>query len=212
MIWLRRIRYALWGAVGIAGFVALAIILGWWTEDGPGARATRDTAPASITDIGGPFAMSDQQGRTITDENLRGKPTMMFFGFTSCPDVCPTTLNDMSNWLEGLGSAADDLNAVFVSVDPERDTVEQMAAYLSLFDPRILGLTGTPAQLEQMARNYRFYYRRVPLDGGGYTIDHTAIVYLLDRNLRFAGTIDFHEDRQIALPKLRRLLGLASAE
>jgi protein SCO1/2 len=144
MIWLRRIRYALWGAVGIAGFVALAIILGWWTEDGPGARATRDTAPASITDIGGPFAMSDQQGRTITDENLRGKPTMMFFGFTSCPDVCPTTLNDMSNWLEGLGSAADDLNAVFVSVDPERDTVEQMAAYLSLFDASRSMAAATP--------------------------------------------------------------------
>lgn len=211
MIWLRRIRYALWGAVGIAGFLAMAIMLGWWTVDGPGAEITRNTAPASITEIGGAFTMTDQRGRTITDQDIRGKPTMMFFGFTSCPDICPTTLSDMTGWLEELGPAADGLNAVFVSVDPERDTVEQMARYLSLFDPRILGLTGTPAQLEQMARNYRFYYRRVPLDGGGYTMDHTAMVYLLDRAGRFASTIDYHENRQTALPKLRRLIGTGSA-
>ncbi len=211
MIWLRRIRYALWGAVGIAGFLAMAIMLGWWTVDGPGARAIRNAAPASITEIGGPFTMTDQRGRTITDQDIRGKPTMMFFGFTSCPDVCPTTLSDMTGWLEALGPASEKINAVFVSVDPERDTVEQMARYLSLFDPRILGLTGTPAQLEQMARNYRFYYRRVPLDGGGYTMDHTAMVYLLDRDGRFTSTIDYHENRQTALPKLRRLLGAGSA-
>ncbi|MDG4574506.1 MAG: SCO family protein [Defluviicoccus sp.] len=211
MIWLRRIRYVLWSAVGIAGFVAIAVMLGWWTVDGPGARATRNAAPASIAEIGGSFTMTDHRGRTVTDRDIRGKPTMMFFGFTSCPDVCPTTLSDMAGWLEELGPAADGLNVVFVSVDPARDTVEQMAAYLSLFDPRILGLTGTPAQLEAMARNYRFYYRRVPLDGGGYTMDHTAMVYLLNQDGRFASTIDYHEDRQTALPKLRRLLGIAPA-
>jgi protein SCO1/2 len=210
MIWLRRIRYALWGVVGIAGFVALAITLGWWKVDGPGTRATRDAAPASVAGIGGPFTMTDHRGRTVTDRVIRGKPTMMFFGFTSCPDVCPTTLSDMSGWLEELGPAAVGLNAVFVSVDPERDTAEQMAAYLSQFDPRILGLTGTPAQLEEMARNYRFYYRRVPLEGGSYTMDHTAMVYLLDWNGRFVSTIDYHEDRRTALPKLRRLLGIDS--
>lgn len=210
MIWLRRIRSVLWALVGITAFVAGAIALGWWTVDGPGAQATRTTTPASISEIGGPFVMTDQRGRTVTDRNLRGKPTMMFFGFTSCPEVCPTTLADMSTWLEELGPDADRLNAVFVSVDPERDTAEQMAAYLSQFDPRILGLTGTLAQLEEMARNYRFYYRRVPLGDGGYSMDHTAMVYLLDRNGRFVSTIDYHEDRRTALPKLRRLLGIGS--
>lgn len=208
MIWLRYVRYALWGVLAIIGFVAAATALGWWNVDGPSARTSGGTAASSIEDIGGPFTMTDQAGRIVTDQDLRGKPTMMFFGFTSCPEICPTTLTDMAAWLDELGPAADGLQAVFVSVDPERDTVEQMASYLSLFDRRIVGLTGTAAQLGQMARNYRFYYRRVPLEGGGYTMDHTASVYLLAPEGRLANTIDFHEDRRMVLAKLRRLLGL----
>lgn len=205
MIWLRRIRYALWGMVAVAAFLTAAIVLGWWSVDGPAARNPSNTAPAAF---GGPFTMTDHRGLTVTEQDIRAKPTMISFGFTWCPDICPTTLNEMSAWLDGLGAAADGVNAVFVSVDPERDETEQLAAYLTSFDSRITGLTGTPTQLRQMAQSYRFYYRRVPLEGGGYTMDHTAVVYLLDRDGRFAGTIDIHEDRGTALSKLRMLLGV----
>ncbi len=131
---------------------------------------------------------------------------MIFFGFTACPDVCPTTLAEMSGWLDVLGPAGNDIAAVFVSVDPERDDAKNLANYLDMFDSRIIGLTGTPQQLAQFAKAYRIYYRKVPVEGGEYTMDHTAGVYLFARDLRFAGLLDFHMEQATALEKIRRLL------
>lgn len=212
MKFLRTIRYALWCFVAIVCVALGGMLFGWW---GPGARqlTTADSYISSgIASIGGPFEMTDHKGRTVTERDLIGRPTLMFFGFTSCPEVCPTTLAEISAWLNELGASADILNAVFVSVDPERDTVEQMASYLELFDRRIVGLTGTPAQLERFARNYRFYYRRVPLQDGDYTMDHTALVYLLNREGQLTSTIDYHETRDNALPKLRGILSRRGVE
>lgn len=201
---LSRVRVALWVIVGIAGSLLGALAMGWWQVDGPGAAA-----PPAVTDVptlGGAFTMTDHRGRTFTLESLGGRPTVMFFGFTACPEVCPTTLNDISGWLAELGPDADRLNAVFVSVDPERDGVEQLAGYLTAFDPRIVGLTGTPDQLRAMADGYRFFYEKVDVEGGGYTMNHTASVYLLDSTGALTGTVDYHEARDVAVQKVRRLL------
>lgn len=201
---LRIIRYGAWAAVAVMAFVTLAVGLGWFVTDGP-IRPQSERA-SGVPDIGGAFTMTNHRGETVTDRDILGKPTLIFFGFTSCPEVCPTTLSDISGWLQELGSDAERLNVLFASVDPERDTVEQLANYVSLFDPRIVGLTGTPDQLAAMAKAYRVYYSKVPLKEGGYTMDHSAMVYMMDAGGRFVGTIDYHEAREMALPKLRRLL------
>jgi len=124
----------------------------------------------------------------------------------SCPDICPSTLLELTNWLQALGSNADKLNVVFVSVDSEHDTPEQMKLYISSFDPHIRGYTGTPEQIKQIAAAYRVYYKRVPLDGGGYTYDHSAMIYLMDKNGQFVGIVTYKEPEASALAKLRALV------
>ncbi len=202
---LRTIRWVAWGAVGIMGFVLLATTGGWLVSDGPLGPSRVTTGPQSLA-IGGPFGLTDHRGRAVTQRDFRGRPMAVFFGFTSCPDVCPTTLGDMTRLIETLGPEADRIHWLFVSVDAERDTPEAMAQYLEAFDRRILGLSGSEAQIAEVARNFRVYYRRVPLEGGGYTMDHSASVFLLDAAGRFAGTVDNKESEQVAVEKLRLLL------
>ncbi len=199
---LRVVRIVAWSAFAVVAFLAIGVMSGWMVTDGPLAPSGN---ARSESVIGGPFEMTDHRGRRFTEADLRGRVTLLFFGFTSCPDVCPTALSEMSGWLEGLGTADDVVQAVFVSVDPERDDIAGMAAYLEPFDRRIIGLTGTPAQLARMAGNFRIYYRKVATDGGGYTMDHTAGVYLLDRNAAFAGMLDIHSESGVSLEKIRRV-------
>lgn len=202
---LRMIRWGAWGGVAVLGFLLLATAGGWLVTDGPLGDRRVASGPASLQ-IGGPFALTDHRGRAATEADFRGKPVAVFFGFTHCPDVCPTTLGEMTGLIEALGPAADRLHWLFVSVDAERDTPAAMAAYLEAFDPRILGLSGTEAQVAAAARAFRVYYRRVPLEGGGYTMDHSASVFLLDAAGRFAGTVDYKESEAVALEKLRLLV------
>ena len=167
---------------------------------------SRAARPASSgVELGGPFALTDQNGRPFTDKDLRGKPAAMFFGFTFCPEVCPTTLARQTAVLKALGPDADKLRVVFVTVDPERDTPKQMKAYLSAFDPRIIGLTGDPAAVARMLASYHVYAKKVPLEGGGYTMDHMAATYLFDRAGGFQGLIGYNETPEAELSKLRRL-------
>lgn len=208
---LRMIRWGAWGAVGVLSALVLATVSGWLVTDGPLAPARVATGPQSLA-IGGPFRLTDHRGRAVTEQDFRGRPMAVFFGFTSCPDVCPTTLGDMTLLIETLGPEADRIHWLFVSVDAERDTPEAMAQYLEAFDPRILGLSGSEAQIAEVARNFRVFYRRVPLEGGAYTMDHSASVFLLDAAGRFAGTVDHKESEQVALEKLRMLAGRASAD
>jgi protein SCO1/2 len=200
---LTLVRRLAWGGVALAGFLVLATGAGWFVTDGP-AGGSRAPVAISAGAVAPPFSMTDHRGRQFTQADLDGRPSMLFFGFTSCPDVCPTTLSDMGAWLDALGSAGDRIRPVFVTVDPERDGVTDLAAYLAPFDPRIVGLTGSPAQLAAFAAAYRVYYRKVPTDSG-YTMDHSASVFLFDRDRRFVGTVDFHEDRDTAIAKIRRL-------
>jgi protein SCO1/2 len=198
------IRWLAWGAVAVLGFLAVATAVGWLVTDGPLGR--RVATGAASLELGGPFRLTDHGGRKLTDRDFRGQPVAIFFGFTACPDVCPTTLADMTAFMEELGPDADRLHWLFVTVDPERDTPEQLANYLTLFDPRIVGLTGKPAEIADAAKAWRVSYRRVPLDNGGYTMDHSASVFLMDARGRFAGTIDYKESAEVALAKLRMLL------
>lgn len=156
--------------------------------------------------IGGPFRLIDQDGKVVTDQDMRGKPFLVFFGFTHCPDVCPTTLFEMSEVLRNLGADADKLSALFITVDPERDTPAAMKDYLSSFDPHLRGLTGDAAALAAVAKEYRVYYKKVPLEGGDYTMDHTAIVYLMDKQGRFVAPFSLKRSAEAAAADLRHYL------
>jgi len=206
---LRLIRWFAWGGVATLGLLLLATTAGWVVTDGPLAPQVA-TSRASLP-IGGPFSLADHRGRAVTERDFAGRPMAMFFGFTACPDVCPTTLAEMTGFIQALGPEADRLHWLFVSVDPERDTQAQIATYLTLFDSRIVGLTGTPQQIADAARAFRVHYARVPLEGGSYTMDHSASVFLMDAGGRFAGTIDYKESEAVALEKLRLLLAAPRA-
>ena len=154
---------------------------------------------------GAPFALVDQKGAPITEAAFRGHPSAVFFGFTHCPEVCPTTLFELDGWLKKLGDEGKDLRAYFVSVDPERDTVELMDSYVGNVSDRITGITGDPDKVHAMAKAFGIYSRKVELEGGDYTMDHTASVILLDGDGAFAGTIAYGENPDVALAKLKRL-------
>jgi len=156
--------------------------------------------------IGGPFELTDQDGRTVTEQDLKGRPSLVFFGFTHCPDVCPTTLFDISQVMQALGPDADRTRAVFITVDPERDTQSVLKDYLSSFDPHVSGLTGDLAQITKVAKEYRVYFKKVPLDGGSYTMDHTAITYLMDKEGRFVSPFNLKRAPEAAAADLRRQL------
>jgi len=130
--------------------------------------------------IGGPFRLIDQAGQPFSDQDLKGKSFLVFFGFTHCPEVCPTTLFEISEIMRMLGSEADRTAALFITVDPERDTPAAMKEYMSSFDPHVRALTGDAAALAAVAKAYRVYYKKVPLEGGDYTMDHTAASYVFD--------------------------------
>ncbi len=163
----------LFGAVGLLMAVAVVFMPG---KDGQ--------TPAAV---GGPFRLVDQNGRTVTEKDLEGAPSLVFFGFTHCPDVCPTALQEITTIYDALGPKGDRLRSFFVTVDPERDTPELLKTYLSSFDSRIRGLSGDKAATDAMLKAWRVYARKVPLEGGGYTMDHTALIYLMDKRGRFVG-------------------------
>ncbi len=159
--------------------------------------------------IGGPFTLVDDTGAQVTEAALAGKPFVMYFGYTYCPDVCPTTLIDLSHWIQKLGPDADKLNYVFVTVDPERDTPKVMHDYLSSFDKHIRGFSGTPDQIAKIAREYRVYYKKVPTDDGDYVMDHSSVIYLMGPRGKFVGLIAYQENDDKAVSKLRNLLAIA---
>jgi protein SCO1/2 len=169
-------------AVGLAlaALVGGAAVLGWaysiWRSVGSDSLTVASQGPVIASD----FELVDQTGQTVRDEDLRGKWQLVFFGFTSCPDICPTTLTNITAALEELGPAADKLQPLLITVDPERDTPAVLKNYLAPFDPRILALTGTPEQVGAALRSFRVYASKHPLDGGNYTMDHSAFIYLMD--------------------------------
>ena len=182
-----------------AASLAVGLLLMMWAMGG----LKNVTAPAAI---GGPFQLTDQAGQSVTDQNLKGRPTLIFFGFTHCPDVCPTSLFEISEILRAMGKDADRVNALFISVDPDRDTAAAMKDYLSSFDPHLKGLTGNPEAVTKVLSAYRVFSRKVPLKDGDYTMDHTALVYLMDKDGRFVAPFNLKRSPEDAATDLKRYL------
>lgn len=176
-------------AFAVGAFAALALLM----HGGPRAPSVVTSGKALV---GGPFSLLDHTGRRVTDADFRGRFMLVFFGFTHCPDVCPAELQVMTAALEKLGDRADKVVPIFVTVDPERDTVEAMASYVAHFHPRLVGLTGTPDEIAAVARAYRVYHAKVKDEGSaaGYTMDHSAIVYLMDEKGEYAAHFTYGVD------------------
>jgi len=166
----------------------------------------QSTTTTEARAFGDPFTLVDQDGNQVTEAAFRGQPSAVFFGFTHCPEVCPTTLFEMDGWLKTLGDEGKDIRAYFVTVDPERDTPEVMKTYISNVSDRITGLTGEPDKIAAMAKSFGIYSKKVPLEGNDYTMDHTASVLLLKPSGDFFGTIAYQENQQTAIAKLKRLV------
>jgi protein SCO1/2 len=182
--------------VGALALAAAAIL-----TFSPGRPSQTGTAS-----VGGAFSLTAQDGRTLTDKDLRGAPFLVFFGFTHCPDICPTKLFEISEVLRAAGAKGEKLRALFVTVDPERDTAEVMKSYLGSFDPRIVGLSGERPAIDAMIKAYRAYSRKVALKDDDYTMDHTALVYLMGKDGSFIGAFNIDQPpAQAATEWLRHL-------
>jgi protein SCO1/2 len=192
----KTVRILLWALVALA-VAGMAVLLLRQPVSEP-----VDSSPASI---GGPFTLTGADGRTFSSTALAGKPYAIFFGFTHCPDVCPTTLARMVKLRRQLRAGAEPFKIVFVSVDPERDGPAELRNYLSLFPDPIIGLTGTQARIDHAKRQFGIYSQKVPDGAGGYTVDHSASVLLFDRNGDFVATISAEENDRVALEKLKRI-------
>lgn len=183
-------------------FVTLLMLLtaaiGWagysWLAVAPSGKA-----------FGAPFQLVDQNGQPITEMAFQGHPSALFFGFTHCPEICPTTLFEMDGWLKALGTEGEGIKAYFISVDPERDSAEILKTYVSNVSARIVGVTGEPDKVAAMVKSFGVFARKVPTEDGSYTMDHTASVFLLNSAGDFHGTIAYGENTDTALAKLRRL-------
>ena len=186
-------------ATAFAASLVVGLLIVFWAMGG----VSKVAQPAAI---GGPFQLTDQHGKAVTDKNLKGKPTLIFFGYTNCPDVCPTSLFEISEVLRAMGKDADKVNAVFISVDPERDTPAAMKDYLSSFDPHLEGLSGDPAETAKVITSYRVYAKKVPTKDGDYTMDHTALIYLMDRDGRFVSPFNMKRTPEEAAADLKRYL------
>lgn len=198
---LRRIRIGLWLLVGLAAVAGLVIALMPKSADAPMASGQ------SMTEIGGPFTLTGGDGRPFSSSRLFGKPYALFFGFTHCPDVCPTTLARLARLRTALGKGDDSFAIVLVTVDPERDTPAAMARYAALFDTQVIALTGSPAAIDRVKKQYGVYSAKVPQEGADYNVDHTATVFLIDRAGKFVSTVAPDEGDPAASAKLVRLIG-----
>jgi protein SCO1 len=177
-------------------FAAILLITG---------RSSSPIGPA-VAAVGGPFHLEDQDGKPFSDANMKGRPYLIFFGFTHCPDICPTTLFDISQLLHHLGKDADRTGALFITVDPDRDTPAALKDYLSNFDPHLRGLTGDSAAVAAAIKAYRVYAKKVPLENGDYTMDHTAVVYLMDKDGKFIAPFNLKRTPEAEAAELRRYL------
>jgi protein SCO1/2 len=160
----------------------------------------------AVAAVGGPFRLEDQNGKLVSDADMKGKPFLVFFGFTHCPDICPTTLFEISQLFKALGPDADRTGALFITVDPERDTAAIMKDYLSNFDPHLRGLTGDRPSIDAAIKAYRVYAKKVPLENGDYTMDHTAVVYLMDKDGNFVAPFNLSRAPEAEAADLRRYL------
>jgi len=196
---LRTIRIGLWAAVVALALIATAAYF-LVKVPGPGQAGTFGA---------GTYSLVDGNGGPVTEASFKGAPSMLFFGYTHCPDVCPTTLSDMAAWFAQLGDEGKALKGYFVTVDPERDTPEVIKDYVASVTDRVTGVTGTPEEIAKILSAWRVYSKKVPGQDGDYTMDHTASVFLLNSKGEFEGTIAYQEASSVAIEKLKKLLAKA---
>ncbi len=177
---LRKIIFACLALVGV--LVTLLVVTKAPVQNGSVQTAT--------TQIGGPFELINNKGQKVTEADFKGKPFLVFFGFTYCPDICPTALFEMTQVFNELGADAEKINGVFVTVDVERDTPEHLDLYLTSFHKNIHGLTGSQAAIDNMVKQYKAYAKKVTDSDGGYTMDHTAVVYIMDKDGQFVAPLN----------------------
>ena len=195
----QKIRLMIWALVGVAAIGTMVLLL-----RSPSQSAGRPLEMVQAN-FGGPFTLTGSDGKPFSSQRLAGRPHAMFFGFTNCPDVCPTTLARMARLRQQLGRGADAFDIVFVTVDPERDGPAEVGKYAELFGQPIIGLTGSPAQIEQVKKQFGIHSAKVQDGSGGYSVDHTASVLLFGRDGKFVATIAPEEGDQPALDTLRRI-------
>jgi len=195
-------------------FVLIAALLGGLVIMGAGvllALAHRDTPRGAAgtllaSAIGGSFRLVDQNGKTVTDADLKGKWSLVYFGYTHCPDACPTALNDIAIALDQLGPKREAVRSVFITVDPERDTPEVLKAYVTSFDAAILALSGSPEEIARAAKAYRVYYAKHPEPGGDYSMDHSSVIYVMDPEGRFTASFTHQSTPEEIADRLKKLL------
>ncbi len=192
----RRLRIALWVVVGIAAICGVLLAL---------RSPSQPSNETGMATIGGPFTLTGSDGKPFASSRLNGKPAAIFFGFTHCPDVCPTTLARLAKLRRQLGQGDDAFSIVFISVDPERDGPAEVGRYAELFNTPVVGLTGSPADIERVKKQFGIFSAKVAQPGGGYSVDHSAAVILMDKNGRFSSTLSPEEGDAVALDKLRRI-------
>jgi protein SCO1 len=193
------------GAVVRASWMAY-LLLAAWLGAHVGSGLSTPAHAQTRGSLGPTFELTDHNGKPFSSAALAGQPYAVFFGFTHCPDVCPTTLLEMSNNLHSLGADGDRLKIVFVTVDPERDTPEQLQLYLHSFDPRIIGLTGSEPQIAAVAKGWNAFHNKIPEGDGTYTVVHSAYVYLMDRGNRLVDTMGFLDSEADQVAKLKALI------
>ncbi|WP_322990193.1 SCO family protein [Hoeflea sp.] len=197
---MKTFRVVIWVLVA-----AVAITLGWLTYEWQRSQSETAANPYGV-----PFKLVDQNGAPITEAAFQGRPTALFFGFTHCPEVCPTTLFELDGWLKQVDPDGDKIGAYFITVDPERDPPELLGDYVSSVTDRVIGISGSPEEIAEVIRGFNIYAKKVPVDAadpdGDYTMDHTASVFLLDAQGRFKSTIAWGENPDNAVAKLKNLL------
>lgn len=193
---LRQLRLILWALVVIVGVGATVLYF-----------VRPPQRPIGL--FGAKFSLTSTKGGTFTQNDLKGEASLMYFGYTYCPDICPTTLYDTTTWRKQLGISPDQLRIIFVTVDPERDTIDLLKKYLGSFAPDIIGLRGTAAETEAAKKAFGVYSKKVvDASSTDYLVDHTANVFLLDKNGVFQGTLDYGEDPDVAKAKIKKLVGI----
>lgn len=199
----RLLRVLVGGVVGLAAAAGIA----WFQLDHAGLLDTEAPGTVTAAPIGGPFRLTAHDGRTVTDEDFRGEFLLVYFGFTYCPDVCPTSLYTISQALDRLGPAAERVRPLFITIDPERDTPELMANYVALFHERMIGLTGSREDINAVAKAYRAYHAKVPgEDGGPYLMDHSTFTYLMGPDGKFLTVFSHGIEIETLAEQLRRYL------
>lgn len=194
----RTFRIVAWGLV--AAVLVMLMIASYLT------MRAEHMNQSGIPAVGKPFRLTSHQGQVVDNASLAGKPYLAFFGFTHCPDICPTTLFELSGMMSELGDQANEFNVIFITVDPERDTPQLLQEYMTSFDPRILALRGSESDTQAAVKAFAAYARKVPTDGNTYTMDHTAGVYLMDAFGVFRSMLDMHEPQEVRLQKIRNVL------